>query len=178
MNAQSRPPTDHIEHPLTVYLRDHYAGSAAGLALVQRCRRANPDTELDQVLAGIEAEIEEDRRSLRDMMSRLGVSPSEFKAAIGTLSEFVGRLKSNGRIVGRSPSSTVVELEGLAAGILTKGNLWRSLRAAAPQHPDLDASELERLMERADDQLQRVNAAHDGAAAHAFGERTPISAMP
>ena len=178
MNAQSRHPSDRTEHPLTVYLRDHYAGSAAGLALVQRCRRANPGTELDQVLAGIEAEIEEDRRSLRDMMSRLSVSPSEFKAAVGTLSEFVGRLKYNGRLVGSSPSSTVVELEGLAAGILTKGNLWRSLRVAAPQHPGLDGTELERLIQRADDQLQRVNAAHDGEAAHAFGERTPISAVP
>ena len=158
----------HRRDPLTVYLRDHYAGSAAGLALVQRCRRANAGTALDDVLAGIESELIDDRHSLQEIMSRLGVSPSVVKTAIGRASEVIGRLKSNGRIMTRSPSSTVVELEGLAAGITTKANLWRSLRATAVHHPGLEAGELHRLLQRATDQLERVIAAHDEAAEHAF----------
>jgi hypothetical protein len=153
---------------LAVYLRDHYAGSAAGLALVQRCREANRGTALGDVLAGIEAEIAEDRGSLEQIMARLRVTPSAFKAALGRGSELIGRLKSNGTILRRSPSSTVVELEGLAAGILTKASLWRSLRAAASHHSGLDVAELERLLDRAKDQLDRILAAHDRAAEHAF----------
>jgi hypothetical protein len=80
----------------------------------------------------------------------------------------LGRLKSNGRIVRRSPSSTVVELEALAAGIVTKANLWRSLRSAAPSHEALDIAELDGLVARATSQLERVVAAHEDAACTAF----------
>jgi hypothetical protein len=173
MNEQRDSAMDESNNPLSVYLRDHYAGSAAGLALVQRCRKANRGTPVDDVLAGIETEIEEDRSSLLDIMSRLGVTPSAFKAAVGTFSEVVGRLKSNGRIVSRSPSSTVVELEGLAAGIATKGNLWRALRAAAPHHAELDVAELDRLIERATDQVARVVVLHDQQAEQAFVSTEP-----
>ena len=166
MNAHANHSTN--RDALAVYLRDHYAGSAAGLALVQRCRGANQRAALDDVLASVEAEITEDRRSLDQIMARLRVTPSVFKAALGRGSELIGRLKSNGTILRRSPSSTLVELEGLAAGILTKGSLWRSLRAAASHHPGLDVAELERLLDRANDQLERVLAAHDWAAEDAF----------
>ena len=115
------------ERVLEVYFRDHFAGSTAGLALVRRCRRNNAGTELDQVLAGVETEIEEDRRSFQAMMSRLDVTPSAVKSALGSVAEVAGRLKGNGRVIRSSPSSPVVELEGLAAGIVTKRNLWRSL---------------------------------------------------
>ena len=161
---------------LHIYLRDHFAGSNAGLALVRRCRRSNAGTELDDVLARIETEIDEDRRSLQAMMSRLGVAPSAFKAALGSAAEVVGRLKGNGRIVRRSPSSTVVELEGLAAGILTKANLWRSLRASAPSHQVLDIVELDVLLARATSQLERVVTAHEDAARNAFGRPQPAAA--
>ena len=167
MNAHENRGSDRRD-PLAVYLRDHYAGSAAGLALVRRCRRANAGTALDEVLARTESDIIDDRHSLQEIMSRLGVSPSVVKTAVGRASEVIGRLKSNGRIMTRSPSSTVVELEGLAAGITTKANLWRSLRATPVHHPGLDAGELDRLVQRATDQLERVIAAHDEAAEHAF----------
>jgi hypothetical protein len=162
------------DDPLSVYLRDHFAGSAAGIALVQRCRRANRDTGLDEVLADIETEIVEDRRALEAIMAQLGVMPSAFKAAVGRLGEVIGRAKSNGRVLRRSPSSTVVELEGLAAGIVTKRNLWSSLRAATLTHAELDVADLDRLVARATAQLERVEAEHDRAAEHAFGpiERT------
>jgi hypothetical protein len=168
---------EHSEHraasdgdrPLAVYLRDHFAGSTAGLALVRRCRRENTGTPLATMLADIEAQLDDDRRSLEAMMSRLGIRPSGLKSAIGSLSETVGRLKGNGRLIGPSPSSPVVELEGLAAGILTKRNLWRSLQAAAPTRGGLDTAELDNLIERATSQLERVLAAHEGAAREAFG---------
>ena len=168
--------TEHAEHqnasevdrPLAVYLRDHFAGATAGLALVRRCRREHAGTPLDSTLARIEAQIDEDRRSLEDTMARLGVRPSGLKSALGSLGETVGRLKGNGRIISPSPSSPVVELEGLAAGILTKRNLWRSLRAAAPTQSGLDTAELDTLIERATSQLESVLAAHEEAARAAF----------
>ena len=177
MNEHSdhQPVEDH-DRPLAVYLRDHYAGSAAGLALVRRCRRENRGTALDTTLADLEAQFDEDRLSLQDAMSRLGVRPSGVKSALGSLSETVGRLKGNGRIVRRSPSTPVVELEGLAAGIVTKRNLWRTLRAAAPVHAGLESAELDALSERATAQLETVLAAHEGAARRAFGAASSMAA--
>ena len=162
------------DRPLTVYLRDHCAGARAGLALVRRCRREHAGTALDATLADIEAQIEEDRRSLEKMMSRLGVRPSAWKSAVGSLSEMVSRLKGNGRIFRQSPSSAVVELEGLAAGIVTKRNLWRSLRAVAVTSGRLDAAELDTLAARATAQLNSVLDAHVNAARQAFATPDPV----
>src|SRR5215211_8047920 len=103
---------------LEIYLRDHWAGATAGLQLAQRCRRANEGTPLELTLAGLEVEIEEDRRSLSAIMSQLRVTPSSLKSAAGSVAEIFARVKSNGRLFRYSPLSRVVELEGLAAGIV------------------------------------------------------------
>ncbi len=170
MSGEREPQRSDDERALAIYLRDHFAGSAAGLALVRRCRRANEGTSLGDMLDGIEAEIEEDRRRLAEMMSRLGVTPSAVKTAVGSFSEMVGRLKSNGRLVRRASSSTVVELEALAAGIVAKRSLWRSLRVVSARYSELDGGELTALAERATSQLERVIASHEEAAQTAFGD--------
>ena len=160
---------------LRIYLRDHYAGSAAGLSLAGRARRSEP--ELDEVLGGLEREIAEDQAALRSLMARRGVAPSRAKAVIGKLTEVAARLKGNGRLARRSPLSTVVELEALAAGVLTKRNLWRALDAIADRAPVLDEEELHRLIERATDQLERIHGLHGRAAVRAFAGEVPSSSL-
>jgi predicted DNA-binding ribbon-helix-helix protein len=151
---------------LPIYLQDHFAGSTAGLALVRRCRRANP--ALEPLLAELERDIVEDRHSLESITSRLGVQPSRVKSAFGSVAELVGRLKSNGAVTRYSPSSRVIELEGLAAGVMTKRNLWNTLSTIAADRPELDAAELDRLIERSTAQLEGIIGAHRPAAAEAF----------
>lgn len=153
---------------LAVYLRDHFAGAAAGLALAKRCQRANADNPLGAVLAKIVTEIAADRDSLRDMMEALGVRENPLKSALGQAGELVGRLKTNGMLTHYSPSSRVVELEGLLAGIDAKRNLWHSLRLAAATRPMLDVAGLDTLIERASSQRDRLQAEHEGAAGNAF----------
>jgi hypothetical protein len=154
---------------LHIYLRDHLAGAMAGVSLARRCRRSNSGNELGVMLEGIEAEIVEDRQALEEIMRRLGAEKSRTKQLVGLAAELVGRLKSNGRFFHYSPSSRVVELEALAAGIFTKRSLWMSLRGVADDYADLDVRELDRLIARATDQYGRVLAEHDRAAAIAFG---------
>jgi hypothetical protein len=160
--------TTTTDHLLAVYLRDHFAGAAAGLALAERCQRANHDDPLGVVMSEIAAEIAADRDSLRDIMRTLDVSEDPFKAAFGHAAEIVGRLKTNGVLTHYSPSSRVVELEGLLAGIDAKRNLWRSLRLAAASRPALDVAELDRLIQRASSQRDRLQAEHERAAGEAF----------
>jgi hypothetical protein len=157
------------QHLLAVYLRDHFAGAAAGLALAERCQRANADTPFGELLAEIVTEIAADRDSLRRIMDALDVSENQVKAVLGQAAELVGRLKSNGMLTDYSPSSRVLELEGLLAGVDGKRNLWQSLKTAGSSRPELDVAALDVLIERATSQRERLQAAHDEAAAIAFG---------
>lgn len=155
---------------LRIYLQDHYAGASAGSSLVQRCRRNNEGTPFAADLQAVEAEISEDRQTLEAIMARLGYGPSRVKSAIGSIAEAVARVKTNGRVFSYSPSSRVAELEGLAAGILTKRNLWRALRTVADRYPTLDTEELDQLIDRATSQLDRVLTLHERACAVAFAQ--------
>jgi len=164
----SETTTKDQHHLLAVYLRDHFAGAAAGLALAERCRRSNEDNPLGPVLAEIVTEISADRDSLREIMRALDVSEDPIKSVLGQAGELVARLKTNGVLTHYSPSSRVLELEGLLAGIDAKRSLWRSLRAAgvvqsAPNGPDLEA-----LIARATSQRERLQAEHERAAQIAF----------
>ena len=156
------------DHLLAVYLRDHFAGAAAGLALAERCQRANDDDPLGPVLAEITAEITADRDSLHDIMVALDVSEDPLKAVLGRAAEVVGRLKSNGVFTRYSPSSRVLELEGLLAGIDAKRNLWHTLRVAAATRPVIDVAALDQLIERATSQRDRLQAEHERATRNAF----------
>jgi hypothetical protein len=168
-NSDSQHGNDPDGHRLLgIYLRDHLGGASAGVSLVRRLRDAESDTSSTAVLAGIEAEILEDRESLKTLMARLGVSESQLKKMLGRVATAAGQLKSNGRFLRPSPSSRVVELEALSAGIATRRNLWLSLLAIADSYPVLDRNALAILVERATSELDRLRPLHDRAASAAF----------
>src|SRR4051812_292691 len=96
-------------------------------------------------------------------MKSLGVAEDWLKDMLGQASELVGRLKTNGMLAHYSPSSRVVELEALLAGVEAKRNLWRS-RAASATRPALDAAALDRLIARASSQRERLHGEHERAA--------------
>ena len=135
--------------------------------MAKRCRESNVGTPYEPLLVSLESEIDEDRQSLRAIMSRLDVAPSQVKSAVGAIAEVVGRLKTNGPFRAYSPASRMIELEMLAAGITTKRNLWRALRVT--DRPELATDELDRLIGRGTAQLERVLDAHERAAAEALG---------
>ena len=141
---------------LKIYLEDHYAGATAGLELARRTAGANRGTPYGDVLAVIAREIEEDRDSLRAIMTDLGVGPDRLKVAGAWAGEKAGRLKLNGHLTGYSPQSRVVELEGLVLGVTGKRCLWRALHHVSPQESRLRPEDLEILIERADSQLERL----------------------
>jgi hypothetical protein len=155
---------------LKIYLEDHYAGATAGLELARRTAGANQGTAYGDVLQRIALEIEEDRDSLRAIMSTLGVGPDRFKVAGAWAGEKAGRLKLNGHLTGYSPQSRVIEVEGLLIGVTGKRCLWAALRHVAPQESQLDLEELDRLILRADRQIadleeQRLKAVAEAVAA-------------
>jgi sulfur carrier protein ThiS len=153
---------------LGIYLNDHLAGATVGVELVRRARRSNRGTELGRFLDGLQIEVEEDRRTLEDVIRQLGFRPSAAKRAAAVVVERAGRLKPNGQITGYSPLSRVLELEGLTIGVAGKRSLWRNLRDAAGTADRLVGIDLDRLLERAEDQLARIEGHRVEAARRAF----------
>lgn len=152
---------------LAIYLQDHRAGAAAGLQLMRRCRDRSGG-ELADTLAWMADQTDEDRRSLDKIMEDLDVREARLKTALSVVAERVGRLKLNGHLWKRSPLSPLMELEALAAAVVTKRNLWRSLRSISGQSDLFDSSALTRLEARATEQLERIEAHHGDTARRAF----------
>jgi hypothetical protein len=156
---------------LGIYLNDHLAGSTAGLELVKRARGENEGSELGDVLAHLADEIEADRRALEGVMEDLEIGRDHPKVLAAWVAEKVGRLKPNGQILGYSPLSKLVELEGLALGIQGKLSLWRALIEIAAEDDRLDPDYLGRLAERAERQRDQVEQQRLLAAREAFAEK-------
>jgi hypothetical protein len=141
---------------LGIYLRDHYAASAGGVALARRALGANHS---------LTVEIAHDRETLERLMRKLGIAPNRLKVGLVRLAEGAGRLKLNGRIFGHSPLSDVVELETLVVGVRAKEALWTALRRADAGGGDFD---FEKLIESARAQAVELEALRLGAVARAF----------
>jgi hypothetical protein len=148
---------------ISIYLRDHHAASAAGVALARRA--LGPHHPLAQRIAA-------DRRALESVMLELRVEPSRTKVAALRAAELFGRLKLNGSIFRPSPLSKVVELETLVVGVRGKEALWTALQEAEVSLVGLDLSA---LIESAREQGDKLDALRLGAVAHAFvrHEREP-----
>jgi hypothetical protein len=143
---------------LGIYLNDHLAGAMLG---VDRARMlADAEAERDPALADavrpIADEIAEDRAELLKIMRRLEVPVRRYKIVAGRLAERAGRLKTNGRLISRSPLSPMLELELLRIGVEGKAAGWRTLRRLADADPRLDAGQLDNLLERAHRQLDTL----------------------
>jgi hypothetical protein len=155
-------------NPLSIYLSDHLAGATFGTELARRARGENEGTVFGDFLAELADEIDEDRAELEAIMEALGVGRDRVKTTLAWAGEKAGRLKLNGRILGYSPLSRVLELEGLLAGVQGKLALWRALLELAPTDPRLDAPMLRRLASRAEKQLERLSHEHRRAVREAL----------
>ncbi len=155
---------------LGIYLNDHLAGATAGVALIERTAQAHKGTPAGPALAKLAREIDEDRAALLEFMSALDIDVARYKLVGAWVAERAGRLKLNGRLLSRSPLSSVVELEGMLLGVEGKGAAWRTLRALAERESRLDVAKLERLIARAKAQSRTLEKWRVAAAAEAFAD--------
>lgn len=153
---------------LEIYLADHLAAATAGVELVRRAARSNAGSRTGDVLERLRGEIEDDRRTLRRVVTNLGFAASKPKEALAWTGEKLGRLKLNGRLRGYSPLSRVLELEALSVGIAGKQALWETLRRIPGIDERLEGIDFGLLVERAGQQRADVEQARADAADEAF----------
>ncbi|MFK8907761.1 hypothetical protein [Streptomyces sp. YS-3] len=141
---------------LAIYLNDHLLGATVGVERARYLAEECTDPEVTKSLEPIAKEIAEDRKSLVGIMRRLDISVRRYKVYAGRLAERVGRLKSNGSLVRRSPLTTMVELEFLRLGVEGKAAVWQTLRELTDAEERLDGQQLNVLTDRATRQLSTL----------------------
>jgi hypothetical protein len=155
---------------LRIYLNDHLATLTAGIELTKRSGSKNRGTSLGTFLNELESELETDRDLLLEAMILLDVSPDPVKRTAGWLAEKAGRLKFNGRFVGYSDLSRLIELEGLEAIVTGNAALWRSLGDIAHARGELTRFDLEAMARTSERQRTRLEAFRSKAATVALAE--------
>ena len=140
------------EH-LATYLNDHLAGSVVAIEMLDHLGTEASDLRAE--IVRLQAEIEADRRVLKDLMDKLGIEESTTRAITGWVAEKLARVKA--KVDDRTGGALhrLESLEVVALGIDGKLALWSALKAAteALQGVDLDLGQMER---RARDQRRRI----------------------
>jgi hypothetical protein len=139
---------------LGIYLNDHLAGATGGTELARRVAAAHQGGETGNSLRRLAMDVAADRAALLDLMAALEIPVRAYKVYAGLIGERAGRLKPNGRLLARSPLSSLEELELLRLGVTGKAAGWRTLRLLAETDPRLDGSRLDELIARAGSQLE------------------------
>ncbi len=157
--------TEDQERLLHIYLDDHAAGATAGAHRAARLAEAESDSADAAALARFADDVQQDFEALLAVMATAGVEPSRMKAHLASIAEKVGTLKLNGRVLDRSPLSTIVELEAMQMAVRGKRSLWETLQVALPSATGLDT-----LIGRADEQLSLLSNLHAARIANALGQ--------
>jgi hypothetical protein len=153
---------------MDVYLNDHLGGSTLGVKLAEQIADHAEGTPLAEVMRTLHAEIEQDRKTLVDLMERMDVTRNPVKQATGWLAEAASRVKFSGLSSGDSEHGIFMALESLALGVLGKASLWRALSEVRTQYPVLGSVDLDALLARAEAQYETLERERLAAARRAL----------
>jgi hypothetical protein len=157
---------------LGIYLNDHLAGATSGTELARRVASSGQEVADGELLRRLADDIGSDRQDLLAIMAALQIPVRWYKVGAAWLAEKAGRVKLNGRLVTRSPLSSLEELELLRLGVEGKAAGWRTLRELARSDRRLDPARLDELIARARDQAGLLEELRVQAAASLIGTRS------
>jgi hypothetical protein len=159
---------------LGIYLNDHLAGATGGAELARRVAAARRGDAAGDALLRFAADVAADRAALLDMMAALDLPVRAYKVYAGWIGEKAGRLKLNGRLLGRSPLSSLEELEMMRLGVEGKAAGWRTLQVVADTDSRLDRARLLELIARAKSQLELLEDLRVRAVRALVGQRLAV----
>jgi hypothetical protein len=163
------------EHLLGTYLNDHLGGSMGGLETIEHCIDVIDEEPMRAELERLREEIREERDVLTELIERFEFRQNFLKSTAGWISEKAARLKVG---TGSSEPHRVAfrmmeHLESLAVGITGKRSMWKLLMNILPGDPRLSGIDLNNLLQRADDQFERVDRMRLQLAREAFRADRP-----
>jgi hypothetical protein len=153
---------------MNLYVNDHLSGAMLGSELAAQIRDRNEGTALGELMSGLAADIEADRRDLQGLADALDVSRNPVKQAGGWAAEKWSRIKFSGAGSGDAGHGNFMAIETLSLGVAGKRCLWRALELVADRYEPIDRADMARLIARADAQLEALENARLEAADAVF----------
>lgn len=152
------------EELLHGHLRNHWFAACLGTAAFDRVARTHGLPDIAAEVGDLAVEIRQDRDSLGQIMTDLGIGPGKIGGAAAQVGERIGRVRPTGRLLGRSELLDVLELEALRSAVEGKRVGWEMLRTAADAGAHIDPAQIDLLLHRADRQLERLKVLHEQTA--------------
>ena len=154
---------------LSAYLNDHLAGSTAALELLADLQAAYDGTAISNFIADLHADVTSDRQELDRIMRQLGIAESHSRRVTTWLTEKVGKLKLRISDPAGGDLRLLEAFDALSTGIEGKRDLWTALAAAADEAvPALRLADYDHLVQRAAEQLRRLDGVRAQIAPRAF----------
>jgi hypothetical protein len=110
---------------LITYLREHLSGADAAIQVVRRLASTHKGTQDGRLFHELAEAFEQDRATVRSLLTQLGTSSRSPKRAAGFASGLLLSLVAGGR---PGDLSLLRTLEALAIGIQGKRCMWRALQ--------------------------------------------------
>ncbi|MBC3190902.1 hypothetical protein H7X46_07480 [Pseudonocardia sp. C8] len=153
---------------LSIYLNDHLGGANAGIELARQLEQRAGEHLDPAVLTELAEDIEADRDVLRSLIGRIEASTHPVKQLVGWIAGQAQRLAANELLTGREDLSLLLQCEMLALGIEGKRALWEALVEIRPDYPELADVDLDRLVDRAQQQRTRIESVRREFARRSF----------
>ncbi|WP_026535081.1 hypothetical protein [Arthrobacter sp. H14] len=141
---------------LSAYLQDHIMAADSGAKVFDEARKLWADTPYGERIQGLSADIEADRQELRAIGRSLGMQLSPIKTVVSRVGRTLSHLNPLNPTGSRSGLPGQLELEGLHTAVAGKECLWRTLERIAQRDTRINAEQQKRLIERAEDQQNRI----------------------
>lgn len=142
---------------LSVYLNDHITGATGGVGRLRNMADNYAGSPLEEPMARLAREMEDERRWLIAQAERLGFGVQRYKMAAAAVGERLARLKPNGRVARSSPMRALLELELLRSAIRGKESGWQTFKTYAAE-AGFDVVQLDRYIAQAEDHYATVAA--------------------
>jgi hypothetical protein len=155
---------------LAIYLKDHLAGSEAGLEILEHIEAAHGVGSIGDITRRIRAEIVGERKVLTGLLEQLGASTSVSRRVAGWMSEKAMELKLFADDPGNGALRLFEAVEAIKLGVHGKLGLWKALAASAQRVPVLATVEYEPLIKQAEEQEELLEMLRLEASRAAFAE--------
>lgn len=144
---------------LELYLSDHLTGATAGSNRIARMASDFVDTPVFGQLGELADQIAAERDFLERVINDLGLKQKPYRQAAAWVGERIGRLKSNGKVLERSPMTMLLEAELMRGAVNAKIGVWESLREHA-ELLGLDPAVFDALVENSRKQVEALEEIH------------------
>jgi hypothetical protein len=144
-----------MDDPLSVYLHDHRAGSTFAMELLEKLASEFTRTPTGEVARDLLEQVQSDRRTLEQLIVKVGKANPDVYDALGWVAERVSRIK----LKHDDPTGigAFEAFETISLGVLGKRALWEALQVRQNIDTRVAGLDYPGLIARAEQQFQMAN---------------------